>query len=217
MVETKRPGPVTRREPRCALVRLVTIHDARLWAPLEMESPRLLLRVPAPEFAEAVIEAIRESFEELHQWMAWAREIPDLATERTHLEGVRRHMVAGESLDYFLFRRSDQRLLGACGFPRIDRPAGCYEIGYWIRSSDTGHGYAREAVHRCAVLAFASLGAERVEIRMSDRNERSWRVAEAAGFRFESLLPNDGTHPDGSPRDSRVYALTDAPAGPSAR
>ena len=181
---------------------------AALWAPVELESERMRLVVPHPDHAKAVIEGIEESFEALHRWMEWATEVPELAAERAHLEAKRRSFVAGESLDYFLFRASGDRFLGACGFPRLDRENGVFEIGYWIRAGETGAGLAAEAVRCCTRLAFEVLGAERVEIRMSDLNRASRRVAERAGYRLESLIPNDTTHPDGSPRDTRVYALT---------
>jgi RimJ/RimL family protein N-acetyltransferase len=175
-------------------------------APLVVEADRLVLRAPHPCHAEAVVEAIEESFEALHRWMAWATRVPDLAWERTHLVEAHERFLAGASLDYFVFRRRDDRFLGACGFPRIDLREGVYEIGYWIRTSEGGKGYVTEAVRRCAALAFDVLGARRVEIRTSDRNVRSWRVAERAGFALDAIRQRDSTHPDGSPRDTRIYS-----------
>jgi ribosomal-protein-serine acetyltransferase len=45
-----------------------------------------------------------------------------------------------------------------------------------------------------------------VEIRMDAGNERSWRVAERAGFRLEGVLRGDSLTPAGELRDTRVYA-----------
>jgi ribosomal-protein-serine acetyltransferase len=60
------------------------------------------------------------------------------------------------------------------------------------------------------------LQARRVEVRMDDTNERSWRVAQRAGFALEGVLRNDSLSPAGVARDTRVYALTGpGPAGES--
>ena len=49
---------------------------------------------------------------------------------------------------------------------------------------------------------------------MDDTNERSWRVAQRAGFALEGVLRSDSLNPLGAARDTRVYALIGAgPAG----
>ena len=57
-----------------------------------------------------------------------------------------------------------------------------------------------------ARLAFDVLDARRLEIRMDDRNERSWKLAERAGFTLEALLRFDSVTPAGEPRSTRIYA-----------
>ena len=63
-----------------------------------------------------------------------------------------------------------------------------------------------EAVQALTRFAFDRLEARRVEIRMDAGNERSWRVAERAGFRLEGVLRGDSLTPAGELRDTRVYA-----------
>ena len=63
-----------------------------------------------------------------------------------------------------------------------------------------------ETVRALARTAFDRLGARRVEIRTDAANERSWRVAERAGFTLEGVLRKDSVTPQGEPRDTRVYA-----------
>jgi hypothetical protein len=50
-------------------------------------------------------------------------------------------------------------------------------------------------VRALARLAFDTLDARRVEIRMDDNNASSWRVAERAGFTLEALLRFDSATP----------------------
>lgn len=49
---------------------------------------------------------------------------------------------------------------------------------------------------------------------VDNRNERSWRVAQRAGFVLEGVLRSDALNPLGVARDTRVYALTGAGPAP---
>ena len=97
-------------------------------------------------------------------------------------------------------------LVGATGLHRIDWALRKFEIGYWRRTDWQGRGLVTEAVQALARMAFDALGARRLEIRMDDRNVRSWQVAERAGFTLEALLRFDSVTPAGEPRSTRIYA-----------
>ena len=173
--------------------------------PLELSTERLVLRAPHPDQAETVAAAVRDSFEALHRWMDWAAQIPTVAWQRNHKTEARAQHERGELLSFFLFRREDDTLVGACGLPRIDWELRCFEIGYWCHTAYEGRGYVSEAVRALTQLAYQRFRARRVELRVSDANEKSWRVAERCGFVLERICRDDGTHPDGSARDTRIY------------
>ncbi|HUB27599.1 MAG TPA: GNAT family protein, partial [Tepidisphaeraceae bacterium] len=80
------------------------------------------------------------------------------------------------------------------------------EIGYWIRTSLAGGGYASEAVAALTRLAFDSFKAARVEIQTDELNTRSRRVAERAGFVLEGILRNQYHHRNGELRNACVYS-----------
>ena len=101
---------------------------------------------------------------------------------------------------------TEGRLVGGLGLHRIDWPLGRFEIGYWRRAGFEGRGLVTEGVIAIARMAFDVLGARRVEIRMDDRNERSWKLAERAGFTLEAVLRFDAATLHGEPRSTRVYA-----------
>lgn len=180
--------------------------------PDSLETSRLWLRAPRVEDAAALREAIAESFAELHRWMDWATEIPSVEAERQIMRARAAAHRAGEELTFLIWARDGNGLLGACGLPRIDWDERCFEIGYWIRTTGVGCGYVTEAAVRLARLGFEELGARRMEIRTSTLNRRSAAVAERAGFGLERTLRGDATHPDGSPRDTLIYALEDPAA-----
>jgi RimJ/RimL family protein N-acetyltransferase len=127
----------------------------------------------------------------------------------------RAHYLARTDLPVFLFLAGGATLAGAAGLTRMDWSVPRFEIGYWVRRSCEGRGYASEAVRALARLAFGTLGAGRVEIHCGHRNERSRRVAERCGFVLEARLRDHGRETWGELRDLLVYSLV--PGDPAAR
>jgi RimJ/RimL family protein N-acetyltransferase len=175
--------------------------------PETFESERLDIVCPAEEHAPGLHEAILESIEEMKPWMPWAK--GDVTVEDC-AENLRTAQAAYRSVQDFrlkLFLRETGEFVGGSGLHRIDWSVPRFEIGFWVRTSMTGHGYITEAVRRISEFALEDLGAQRVEIRMSTRNVRSRRVAERAGFPIESIMHNESRELDGSLRDTCVYAM----------
>ncbi len=173
--------------------------------PDQLETERLLLCAPSVGDAEEMRAAVAESFEALHRWMEWASEVPSLAAEREILSTRRARHESGAEATWLLRRKRDGELVGAGGLPRVCWETRCFEIGYWVRTPLAGNGYVTEFVSCLTELCFQRFGARRVEIRTSTLNRRSRRVAELAGFRRDRTIVQDGTHPDGSERDTAVY------------
>jgi RimJ/RimL family protein N-acetyltransferase len=174
--------------------------------PEQLETARLALRKPRVEDASQVVEAIAESIEELRPWMPWAQRVPTRAEQEERLRASVAAFEAGEDFPYWIFERASGTYLGGTGLHRFDWAVPRFETGYWVRTSRAGRGYATEAVGAVTEMAFGVLGARRVEIRCDDRNMRSWRVAERLGFALEGVLRHQDRSPDGSLRDTRVYA-----------
>ena len=175
--------------------------------PEMVSTPRLELRVPRADDAADLNRATTESFTELNRWMPWAAEAPTLDDTRTFCEESRRQWRADEAYAVLMIPHDGGRVLGATGFPTVDWDVPRFEIGYWCSTAYTGRGYVSESVRALTKLAFKNLRAARVEIRMDDRNERSWRVAERLGFSLEGVLRRDARDNRGSLRDTRIYAL----------
>jgi RimJ/RimL family protein N-acetyltransferase len=177
--------------------------------PEEILSDRLALRAPHPDYAEAVRAAVIESLPELRVFMPWAQQEPTLEFQREWSAESRKRFMARSELNYMLFERDGGALVGACGVPGLDWSIPKFEIGYWVRSSRARRGYITEAVGALTRVAFEQLGARRVEIRMSSQNLRSSLVAQRLGFKLEGVLRHDGRHPDGTIRDTLVFARID--------
>lgn len=174
--------------------------------PEQIESERLLLRLPTIGDVEALNRAVADSHDALKVWMDWAVEPQSLEQTRAFCRESRAFWQAETALNMLLIEKSSGQIVGSSGYPRLNWSVPSFEIGYWCRTDRVGRGYASEATWMLSRHAFESLGARRVEVRMDDRNRRSWQVAERLGFKQEAVLRNDVRVADGSLRNTRVYA-----------
>lgn len=193
------------------------------WPPL-LQSERLLLRAPQAGDGTALNEAVTQSLAELEPWLPWAQKVPSLKQSELTCRQMAARFAQRSDLPLFIFARAADgscgRLLGGTGLHRIDWSVSRFEIGYWRRSGEQGHGLISEAVRTLARFAFDQLGARRVEIRMSSDNSRSRAVAERCGFTLEGVLRQDSLDVHGQPRDTAVYARVrgvEEPLPPAAR
>ncbi len=179
--------------------------------PEEIESERLLLRVPRAGDGVVVNGSVRESFEQLRQWMPWAQELPTVEESEEFARRGRIKFMSREELPFLIFLKKSSTHIGNMGLHDIDWNVPRFEIGYWLHSAHNGKGYMTEAVGAITNFAFTMLNATRVQIRTDDDNERSYRVAERAGFQLECVRRCDSRSVDGALRDTRFYARTASP------
>jgi len=176
-----------------------------------ISTPRLIIRSPLMIDATVLSASIYASAPELRQWMPWAKHLPTLDDTIYTLEDA----ITKAKLDeeyWLLIFTLDGTFVGSTGLHNIDwrKPSG--EIGYWIDSQQVGQGYASEAIDAIAKFARDTMGLRRIQITTSDRNTRSWRVAERANFTLEGVLREHRINPDGERDHTRVYAITSAQA-----
>ncbi|MBS0446490.1 MAG: GNAT family N-acetyltransferase [Proteobacteria bacterium] len=178
--------------------------------PERIETDRLILRSARPGDGPAVNAAVLETLDDLRPYMPWAQAAPTLEASETDVRRMYGKFALRQDMPLLMFERGldgcEGLYAGGTGLHRIDWAVPRFEIGYWCRRSRQRRGYVAEAVVALSHFAFETLGARRVEIRMDDRNEPSWRVAERAGYTLEGVLRQDSLSPSGEPRDTRVYA-----------
>jgi RimJ/RimL family protein N-acetyltransferase len=191
--------------------------------PERIDTERLILRSACAADAAVLNHAVCESLDALRHYMPWAQTSPSLAQSDADCRRMQAKFLLREDLPMFMFvRRPDGgegAFVGGTGLHRIDWTLRRFELGYWCRSTEQRRGFVTEAARALTRFAFERLRARRVEVRMDDTNERSWRVAQRAGFALEGVLRSDSLNPLGAPRDTRVYALValdEAVAAPAA-
>jgi RimJ/RimL family protein N-acetyltransferase len=176
--------------------------DPKTW---QLETERLILRAPQPGEGALINEAVRESFEQLHPWMAWAREMPSVEETEAFSKRMHEKFASGEIYDARWWSR-DGVLVGCGGFWPRDRNVPSFEIGYWCRTGFTRQGYTAEVVRALCSYAFETFGAQRLEILCDSRNNASRRVAEKCGFALEAILHHESRANDGNLRDTCIFA-----------
>ncbi|HBL28808.1 MAG TPA: N-acetyltransferase [Acidobacteria bacterium] len=190
-------------------------HDPLLFpVPESFETPRLLLRTFRASDAPALHAALTESIEELRAFLwflPWVAEEQTLQSAEVRCRKAEANFLLRVDLPYLAFEKSTGRLVASVGLHRTDWDLPKTEVGYWVRTGETGKGYASEGVRALTEWALDTLGAWRVELVTDAANDASRAVAERCGFQLEGILRNVSRGPDGSLRSHCVYARL--PAG----
>ena len=96
--------------------------------------------------------------------------------------------------------------MGGCGLNNFNALHRYANLGYWIRTSAAGRGYAGQAVRALATWAFANTALARLEIVAAVGNTRSQRAAEKAGAQREGIL-RARLMVHGQPSDAVMYSI----------
>jgi RimJ/RimL family protein N-acetyltransferase len=178
--------------------------------PTQIETPRLLIRCPAPGDGATVFGGVVASLEALRQFPAslpWAAFEPSIEdSERYCREGQAKYLLRTE-MPMLLFLKATNVYVGGSGLHSFDWSVPKCETGYWLHRGYTRQGLATEAVTAITAFAFNTLGMRRVVAFPDDENVASCKVCERAGYKLEGVLRNERVEPSGKLRDTRLYAI----------
>jgi len=150
----------------------------------------VILRPLRADDAVLMYEAICESLTDLNLWMSWAHD--DYQKEEAR-DWITVAQAGWNDGSYFGFSISDSQLgrfLGACSLSNIHPIYHFCNLGYWIRTTQRGHGFAGRAARLVARFAFERLKLLRVEIVTAPENISSQKVAEKIGAHRKGILLN---------------------------
>lgn len=177
--------------------------------PLSFETSRLILRPFCAEDAPMLHAALVESIAELRRnlwFLPWVAEEQTLQSAEIRCRKAEANFLLRTDLPYMVFDKLTDHLVACVGLHRTDWSLPKTEVGYWVRTSETGKGYASEGVFALTNWALNEFHAKRVELVTDEQNVRSRAVAERCGFHLEGIMHNTMQAPDGSLRNSCVYA-----------
>lgn len=183
--------------------------------PGTIDTERLLLRVPRAGDGAALCAAVQESLPELRQFLGmlpWVANAPTVESSEARARTGAANFVLRSDLPFLVLDKLTGQLLGGAGLHRTVWATPKTEVGYWMRSSCAGRGHAREAVAALVHYAFTHMHAVRVELITDEANTASRRVAERCGFVLEGTLHDERRAPDGSLRNTCIYAQRPAAA-----
>ena len=175
--------------------------------PEQLQSERLLIRVARPGDGPMLSDAIADSHAELAPWLGWVTPPPSPDEAEARCVAAHERFLRNEDLMAFFLAKETGELVGGSGLHKADWTLRQFEVGYWGRARFAGSGLMTEGVRALARHAIEVLGANRVFLTTDERNERSRRLAERAGFEFEGTLRRDRLDLEGKLRNTRVYAI----------
>ena len=147
-----------------------------------METERLILRPWEDADAEDLYEYAKDP--DVGPMAGW----PAHTSVKESLSVIRG--VLGEPETYAICLKEDGRAIGSIGFhlnghtDMADRDDEC-ELGYWLGKPFWGQGIVPEAVREILRHAFSDLDMRCVWVGYYDGNDKSRRVQEKCGFRYQ--------------------------------
>jgi RimJ/RimL family protein N-acetyltransferase len=171
--------------------------------PVELRTPRLLLRPWRDDDAAALHPILQTNQAHLGPWIparvAMPVPIPELARR---LAGFAADFATAREWRYALFGPNEGEPLGEVGlYPRSATGRVPYadadraELGYWLRADVTGQGLVTEAARAVLAVAATLPRFSHIEIRCDARNTPSAAVPRRLGF----VLANTVAGPAGAP------------------
>ena len=174
--------------------------------PERIRTLRLELRSYLPGDGADLFAAIQSSAEHLRKWVTWVDNFKTLDAQEDYVRKMQAAFIARTDLVWQIRLKSSNELLGALGLHEIDWAMPSYSMGWWIAADHTGKGYMKEAASALADVAMTVGKAQRLWASCDADNAASEAVMRHVGMQREGLLRKHGRKPDGSLRDTLIYA-----------
>lgn len=152
---------------------------------------RLMLRPFRRRDVGAFHEAVTASIDELQPWLPWIDGYDRGFAQRFIRESVG-SWAERRAYDFTVRPIDDlDRHVGNVSVWPTSVQNSVGEVGYWIRSDDTGNGYATEAAAVAVDVGFRELGLHKVTLRIAVGNDASETIAKRLGFTYEGILRDE--------------------------
>ncbi len=145
------------------------------------------------------------------EYLLWS-EHPSVGYTADYLRYLQNRYSLGDFYDWAIIDAESRRMIGTCGFTKIDLQNNSGEIGYVLNPDFWGRGLATEAAACVLEFGFERLGLHRIEARFMEGNVRSLTLMKRLGMSFEGYL-EDAVFAKGSYRTVGVCAITEEKFG----
>ena len=168
------------------------LNDGQIREPLsqaEIRAGRFVLRPFRRRDTASLHRAVLASRDELAEFLPWANPLYTRASAAGFVRESIRSWREAKAYD-FAVRRPEQPdyHVGNVSIWHVSRGYHSGEIGYWIRTGETGRGAATEAAGAMLRVGFDRLGMNRIVVRIAAGNSASEQVARKLGFTWEGVL-----------------------------
>ena len=175
-----------------------------------IRTQRLILRLPNQADAPALFHTVNGSVETLSRFLSWCTPEYALSDAIKWTRGAEYDAAQGLGFHFLTFEQLSGDLIGSCAVTNRGSALGedgIWNLGYWIRSSSEGRGFASEAIASVIDAARQSDRIDQLEIKMLATNDKSQRVAVKSGAQFIGIRDEDiSLH--GKKWPALVYRLT---------
>jgi RimJ/RimL family protein N-acetyltransferase len=172
-------------------------------------SATIALRPFRYEDATSLWESVEETRSDLQRWQGIGDKDGSIELTQARIAKWEHAFNEGERLQYAVMGAGN-RVLGGCALEQIDWDATTFQLGYWLRKSASGYGYATDAARLITRMAFRELRGIRVSIWTDAENVKSIGVARRLGFRPEGRLRSERLNALGEPQDTLIFGCTNA-------
>lgn len=170
-----------------------------------LETARLILRPMRSADAEDMFEYA--SLPSVTRYLLWS-EHSSVNYTRDYLRYIENRYAVGDFYDWAIVEKKSGKMIGTCGFTRIDAVNDVGELGYVLNPAYHKMGYATEAAGEVKRFGFEVLALHRLEARFMEGNEASVRVMERLGMSFEGYA-KDAIFVKGSYRTVGTFSVID--------
>ncbi len=132
---------------------------------------------------------------------------PAIDITKGYYKLINRKYKRGALYEWALINTRDKKMIGTCGFTKLNLIDNSAEVGYVIAPAYWGMGFATEALKRVLEFGFDFLSLERIEARYMAENSASRRVMEKCHMQFEGIMKH-AVYAKGKYRDVGLCAIT---------
>ena len=147
-----------------------------------IETDRLRLRRMRVEDCADMYEYSKR--EDVTEYLLWSPH-PNKTHTKKYLEYIKTRYDDGEFYDWAIELKSEQKMIGTCGFTEFDIANNSAEVGYVVNPAYRGRGYAPEALLEVMMFGFLELNLHRIEARYMTGNDASRKVMDKLGMKYE--------------------------------